>query len=142
MSENPYDAPQGNPNQNNPTQNYDEPYADYPELTSEVKNWAMLTHLTSLIGVFTGMFFLGPLVVWLLKKDAHPFIDEQGKESLNFQISMLIYEVVAALLICALVGIVLLPILVVVHVVYVIIASIKVSSGFDYRYPLTIRFLR
>src|SRR5689334_11748905 len=101
----------------------------------------MLAHLTSLLGLATGMFFLGPLVVWLLKKDEHPFIDEQGKESLNFQISMLIYEVVAALLLCVLVGIVLLPILLVIHVVLVIIASIKVSSGEDYRYPLTIRFL-
>lgn len=130
MSDNPYDAPQA------------EPYAEYPELTPEVKNWAMLCHLTSLLGLMTGLFFLGPLVVWLLKKDEHPFIDEQGKESLNFQISMLIYEVVAAMTICVVIGFVLLPILIVLHVVFVILASVKVSSGFDYRYPLTIRFLR
>jgi uncharacterized protein len=126
-----YDAPQGY-----------EPYPHYPDLTPEVRNWAMLCHLTALLGLMTGLFFLGPLVVWLLKKDEHPFIDEQGKESLNFQISMLIYEVVAAMTICVVIGIVLLPILIVLHVVFVILASVKVSSGFDYRYPLTIRFLR
>ncbi len=130
MPQGAYDAPQ----------DY-EPYPHYPDLTPEIRNWAMLCHLTALIGLATGMFFVGPLVVWLLKKDEHPFIDEQGKESLNFQISMLIYEVVAALLICAVVGIVLLPVLLVVHVVFVVLASVKVSSGFDYRYPLTIRFL-
>jgi uncharacterized Tic20 family protein len=132
VSDNPYDAPQ----------HFDEYGAEYPELSSSVRNWAMLTHLTSLIGLFTGFFFVGPLFVWLLKKDEHPFIDEQGKESLNFQISMLIYEVVAALLLCVLVGFVVLPVLLVVHVVLVIIASMKVSAGEDYRYPLTIRFLR
>jgi uncharacterized Tic20 family protein len=144
VSDNPYDAHQGpyDAHQASESQAYGEPYAEYPELSSEVRNWAMLTHLTSLLGLATGMFFLGPLVVWLLKKDEHPFIDEQGKESLNFQISMLIYEVVAALLLCVLVGFVLLPILVAVHVIFVIIASIKVSAGEDYRYPLTIRFLR
>jgi len=131
------EAPQGD---YNAPQDY-EPYPYYPDLPSEVRNWAMLCHLTALIGLATGMFFVGPLVVWLLKKDEHPFIDEQGKESLNFQISMLIYEVVAALLICAVVGIVLLPVLLVVHVVFVVLASVKVSSGFGYRYPLTIRFL-
>ena len=126
-----YDAPQGY-----------EPYPQYPDLTPEVRNWAMLCHLTALLGLTTGLFFLGPLVVWLLKKDEHPFIDEQGKESLNFQISMLIYGLVAGILICVLIGFFLLAALVIVDVVLVILASIKVSSGFAYRYPLTIRFLR
>ncbi len=138
MSDDFHEAPQG---AYDAPQDY-EPYQQYPDLPADVRNWAMLCHLTALLGLMAvGMFFLGPLIVWLLKKDEHPFIDRQGKESLNFQISMLIYEVVAAVTICFVIGFVLLPILVLVHIIFVILASVKVSSGFDYRYPLTIRFL-
>jgi uncharacterized Tic20 family protein len=129
VSDNPHDAPHA------------EAYAEYPELTPEVKNWAMLCHLTALIGLVTLFFFVGPLVVWLLKRDEHPFIDEQGKEAVNFQLSMLIYKTVAALTCLFLVGFILLPALVVLDVILVIMASAKASSGISYRYPLTIRFL-
>ncbi len=104
--------------------------------------WGMLCHLSALSG-FIGIplgNILGPLVIWLVKKDESPFVDEQGKESLNFQISMIIYGVVAGLSIFLIIGIVLLPAVIVTDIVLVIIASIKVSKGERYRYPLTIRF--
>ncbi len=129
MSNNPYSA----------TETYDE---EYPPLTPEVTNWAMLCHLTALIGLVTMFFFVGPLVVWLLKRDEHPFIDEQGKEALNFQLSMLIYKTLALMSCFFLIGFVLVPALVLADVVLVITASVKVSSGISYRYPLTIRFIR
>ena len=106
--------------------------------------WGMLCHLTALAG-FVGIPFgnlLGPLVTWLIKKDEFPFADEQGKESLNFQISMTIYMAISGLLILVVVGIALIAILVLVDVVCVIIASIKASNGESYQYPLTIRFIK
>jgi uncharacterized protein len=119
-----------------------QPAEALPELTSEARNWAMLCHLSALFGLVTGFgMFVGPLVVWLLKRNEHPFIDDQGKEALNFQISMLIYTIVAAMMLCVLIGLVLLPAVIVVNIVFVIIASIKASNGEVYRYPLTIRLV-
>jgi uncharacterized Tic20 family protein len=110
----------------------------------DARLWAMLCHLTSLSWLFTGVGgIVGPLVCWLIKKNDHPFIDENGKESLNFQISMHLYYLVGGLLIfCFLVGIPVLIVLSVVNVVLVIIASVKASNGEHYRYPLTIRFIQ
>jgi len=109
----------------------------------QVRMWGMLCHLTALIG-FIGIPFghlLGPLVVWLVKKNDDPFIDEQGKESLNFQISMTIYGIIAAFLVLILIGIPLLIALAVADVILVVIASVKTSNGEPYRYPLTIRLI-
>ena len=84
---------------------------------------------------------LGPLIVWLIKRDASPEIDANGKESLNFQLSMLIYDIVAGILCLVLIGIPILIALWVLNTVFVIIASVKTSNGEFYRYPFTIRFL-
>jgi len=103
----------------------------------------MVCHLTALLG-FIGIPFghlVGPLVVWLIKKDDDPFIDEQGKESLNFQISMTIYGIVPMLLTLILIGIPLLIALAVADVILVTIASVKISNGEPYRYPCTIRLI-
>jgi hypothetical protein len=110
----------------------------------EANTFGMLCHLTALaafIGIPLG-HILGPLVVWLLKKNDYPFVDEQGKESLNFQISMTIYAIVAAILIFVFIGIFLLIGLAVTDLVLVIIASVKTSNGESHRYPLTIRFIK
>ena len=109
----------------------------------QARTWGMLCHLSAFAG-FVGIplgNILGPLVVWMIKKDECPFVDDQGKESLNFQISMLIYEIVAALLMLALVGFVLLPILLIAQIVLMIMASVAANRGEAYRYPLTIRFI-
>lgn len=104
----------------------------------------MLCHLASLVG-FVGPVFghiLGPLVVWMLKKDEHPFIDAHGKESLNFQISMMIYSIAVIPTFCIGIGFVLLPALVIVDVLFAVIAALKASNGEPYRYPITIRFVK
>jgi len=110
----------------------------------QVHLWGMFCHLAALLG-FIGVPFgniIGPLVVWLIKREDDPFIDEQGKESLNFQISMTIYGVVAALLVFVVVGIVLLIAVGLADLILVIIASVKTSNGEYYRYPCTIRFIK
>lgn len=109
----------------------------------DAKKWGMLCHLSALLGLVLVSFghILGPLLVWLLKRDDHHFIDEQGKESLNFQISMTIYFVVAGLLMFVLIGFFLILILAVANVILVIIASVEAYKGRGYRYPLTIRFI-
>ena len=85
---------------------------------------------------------LGPLVVWLVKRGDSPEVDAHGKEALNFQISMLIYNLVAAVFCLILVGFVFLAILWVLNAVFVIIAAIQASDGKFYRYPMTIRFIQ
>ncbi len=82
------------------------------------------------------------LLVWLIKRGESPEIDEHGKESLNFQITMLLCNIVAAILCLVLIGFVLLGILHVLNVVLVIIASVKASEGTLYRYPFALRLLK
>ncbi len=114
----------------------------YPEIPSDARNWGMLCHLIALLAMPLGFgHIVGPLVVWLLKRDDHPFIDDQGKESLNFQISVTIYSAVCVPLTCVLVGIPLLIGLWIANIVFIIIASLKASRGEAYRYPLTIRLV-
>ena len=106
------------------------------------RNWAVAAHLSSL-SLYLGIPFgdlLGPLIIWLVKKD-EPFTEAHAKESLNFQISLLVYAAVSFLLLFFLIGFLLLPAIIVLHVVLVIVAAIKASEGKPYRYPLTIRFI-
>lgn len=118
------------------------PYATSQDDTNpEARNWAMVCHLASLSGYLTGLgFILGPLIVWAIKKDQHPFVDFHGREAMNFNISFTIYSIVAVILVFACVGFFLLPVVGVVWLVFTIIAAIKANSGERYRYPLTIRF--
>ena len=102
-----------------------------------------MCHLSALAGfVIPGAgHILGPLIVWLVKRGESAEIDAHGKEALNFQISMLIYNVVAGILCLIVIGFVLLAILHVLNVVFVIIASLRASEGQMYRYPLTLRLI-
>jgi uncharacterized Tic20 family protein len=103
----------------------------------------MACHLSALAGfVIPGLgHVFGPLIVWLIKRGDSPEIDAHGKEALNFQISMLIYNVVAGVLCLVLIGFVLLAVLHILNVVFVIIAALKASEGQMYRYPLTLRLI-
>ena len=119
------------------------PPLNAPALT-HVRSWNAFCHASALLGLvlhFPG-HLLGPLIVWLYKRDDSPEIDAHGKEALNFQISMLIYNVVAAFFCLILIGFVFLAILWVLNAIFVIIASIQASDGKFYRYPMTIRFLQ
>lgn len=110
---------------------------------SDARTWAMLCHMSALVGLLgNGIGFLvGPLIVWLIKRNDHPFIDEQGKEALNFQITMFIAFIIAGVLVFVLIGFALLAILALAEVVFPIIAGIKANNGEHYRYPFAIRFI-
>ena len=114
-----------------------------PPVQKPDRTWDMLCHLSALSGLFVVLagFILGPLVVWLIKKNEIPSVDAHGKEALNFQISMAIYFIASAILIVIGIGVLLMPVVAVTDIVLVIIASVKASNGQPYRYPLTIRFL-
>jgi len=111
--------------------------------SSNVRTWCVLCHASALLGLFFHFpgHIVGPLVVWLLKRGDSREIDAHGKEALNFQLSMLIYEAVAVVLCIILIGIPILFLLWVLNSVFVIVASLKASEDKLYRYPLTIRFL-
>jgi len=111
--------------------------------SADVRTWNVLCHASALLGFFFPWagHILAPLIVWLVKRGDSPEIDAHGKESVNFQLSMLIYSIISGILCLVLIGFVLLAILHVLNVVFVIIASIRASEGNFYRYPLTIRFL-
>ena len=103
----------------------------------------MLARATALAGFFVPWagHIVGPLVVWLAKRADSPEIDAHGKESINFQLSMLIYNVIAGILCIVLIGIPILILLHILNVVFVIVASIQASEGKLYRYPFTIRLI-
>ena len=127
-------------NETQPTSPIPPPASSSP---SEIRTWSVLCHASALLGLFFHFFghLLGPLIVWLIKRDVSSEIDANGKESLNFQLSMLIYDIVAGILCIVLIGIPILIALWVLNTVLVIIASVKTSNGEFYRYPFTIRFL-
>jgi uncharacterized Tic20 family protein len=96
---------------------------------------------------FAGFVFplgniLAPLILWLVKRSASPYLDRVGKDVLNFQISYSIYGVVSGLLCLAFIGFLLLPVLFVAWVVLMVVAAVKTSNGEDYKYPFTIRLLQ
>ncbi len=109
--------------------------------SAESRNWAMAAHLSSLVMVVGVPSLVGPLVVWLIKKDQDPFVDDQAKEALNFNLSVLIYAIVAGVSIFFLIGFVLLPVVAVGWLVLTILAAMEASKGNAYRYPLTLRLI-
>jgi uncharacterized Tic20 family protein len=119
------------------------------EANPKARMWAMLCHLAGFAGVLPVVpaigCLLGPLIVWLIKKNEFPFVDEQGKEVVNFQITMLIYLAVGALLVpfCG-IGVLVMIAVGVVDAIFLIIAAIKANDGYHYRYPypLIIRFIK
>ena len=112
-------------------------------VSRDERTWAMLAHLSALVGYSIVPFgnIVAPLVIWLIRKDQSWFVDDQAKESINFQISMVIYALISIPLVLLLIGIVLLILLYVFGIVMVIIAAIKANDGVQYRYPVTIRFI-
>ncbi len=115
-----------------------------PTLSDDACKTASLLHLSAFVGLLgNGIgFILGPLVVWFLKRDDDPFIDEQGREAVNFQITMTLAAIVSAVLMAVLIGFLLLPIVLIAMVVLPIIAAMRTRDGEAYRYPFTIRFIK
>jgi hypothetical protein len=111
-------------------------------MSKNEQNMGMLCHLLALSGYFVPFgHIVGPLVIWMVKRQEMPYVDSQGKESLNFQISVTLYGILAAISIFLLIGFILLPAVILFSLVCVIIASIETANGKSYRYPLCIRFI-
>lgn len=111
----------------------------------EERNWALFAHISTL-STFVGIpGFIGPLVVWLVKKDELPFAAAQAKEALNFQISLFIYSIICVILILTVIGALIgfpgLIVLVILEIVFTIIASVQAGEGKPYRYPMTLRLI-
>ncbi len=119
------------------------------------RQWAMFAHLSALLGaILTGALgggwgcFIGPLVIWLIKKDTMPFVNDQGKEALNFNITVAIAAVVLFLITVMTLGIgliIAIPLGLIIGIgwlVFTIIAASKASDGVLYRYPFTLRLVK
>lgn len=110
---------------------------------SESRKWGMWCHVSSLIGFLLPFGnIIAPIVVWQMKKDVSLFVDEQGKESVNFQISMAIWMILSCVLVIVVIGFVFLAILAVLSIVWIIMAGVQANEGRSFRYPLTIRFIK
>lgn len=109
----------------------------------EARNWAMICHLAALSGYLIPFGnILGPLIIWVLKKDDDPFINDQGKEVLNFQLTMTMVLFFCAILIFILIGILLIAALGIAILIMTVVGAINANEGRYYRYPMTIRFFK
>lgn len=124
-------------------------------IPADERQWAMFAHLSALVGgILTGGWafsigcFLGPLIIWMVKKDSMRFVDDQGKEALNFNITVALIFLALLILSVVTLGIGLIiavPVALVVGIawlVFTIIAAIKANEGVAYRYPLTLRLIK
>lgn len=119
------------------------PSEDQSSTDDSDRNWAMIIHLSAFSGYiipFGGL--LGPLIIWLTKRNQHAFIEHHGKEAVNFCISLLIYFIASFLLCFVLVGFLFLFALAIMDIILTIISAIKASDGEKYQYPLAIRFIK
>jgi len=111
--------------------------------SAEEKQWALFAHLSALVGYIIPFgSIIGPLVIWQIKKNEMPFVDDQGKEALNFQITIAIIAIVCLMLVLILIGILLLWALAIVNLVLIIIAALAANNGQAYRYPFAFRFIK
>ena len=111
-------------------------------ISADERQWAMFAHLSALIGFILPFGnIIGPLVIWLIKKETMPFVDQQGKEALNFQITVTIAMVVSSILIVVVIGFVLMFVIGLAALILTIMAGIKANEGVAYRYPFTLRLI-
>ncbi len=117
------------------------PSGDAP--SAAARQMGLFTHLSALAGLIIPFGnILGPLILWQVKKAEFPFIDDQGKEAVNFNITMMIAGLVSFLLTFVLIGILLLPVVGIAWLVLTILAAIKANEGVAYRYPFTLRLIK
>lgn len=105
------------------------------QVSDDEKTLGLLAHL---LGIISG--FIGPLILFLVKKEG--FAHENAKQALNFQISLIIYEIVAAILIFVLIGLLLLPAVALFGLIMAIVGAVKAHAGEVYKYPLAIPFIK
>jgi len=111
------------------------PYSG-PTPTADDRTMALLAHL---LGIVLG--FIGPLIIWLVKKDQSPFVEDQSKEALNFQITLLIAYAIGGVTTMVCVGFIILPAVWLASLILSILAGVAANKGEAYRYPLTIRLI-
>lgn len=109
--------------------------------TKEERTWAMLCHLCIVAQIFLPILMLGPLVIWMIKSDQLAFVKVQGKEVLNFQITLFLAGIVSGILIFVGIGFVLLGALWIYSIVAGVIGAVKVNEGVPYRYGLNLRLI-
>ena len=122
----------------------DTPSSTPQALTQEDRTWGMIGHLSALalfIAPFLGGM-LGPLIVWLVKRDTSAFAGEAAKEALNFNITVVIGYAICGLFVFLFIGILMMIALWVYWLVLTIIAGVKANEGVQYRYPVSIRFVK
>lgn len=114
---------------------------EYPLFTptSDDRLLGLLSHLLAIV---PGVGILGPLVIYLVKRGQSSFVEENAKESLNFQITMILAFIISGILLVVWIGFILLAVLGVVEVVLVIVATIKASENKIYRYPFNLRLIK
>lgn len=109
----------------------------------EQRTWAMLCHLSALAGFIVPMgSVIGPLIVWLIKKEDMPLVAEHGRKALNFQITMLFAYIVCFVLMIVAIGAILLPIVAIFSFVMVVIGAIKTNDGKPFNYPFSINLIK
>lgn len=115
---------------------------DY-EIDSEDRTWGILVHASGYVGLVMPIVgnTIVPLIIWLIKKEESEFVDANGKNAVNFQISWSIYLILAGFSVVILIGFVLLPLVALGWFVLTAVASINTSNDQVYTYPLTIRFV-
>ncbi|MGW7686214.1 DUF4870 domain-containing protein [Kribbella sp. NPDC054772] len=124
------------------------PNSGPPLSASEERTWAMVAHVGVFVAAWIAMGFLCPLIIWLVLRGRSEFVRRHAVESLNFQISLLIYTAIAVVLIVITLGLgvlIVVPLIVigaVAAVVFIILATVAASHGSEYRYPLTLRLVR
>jgi uncharacterized Tic20 family protein len=119
-----------------------EGYVPVSNAGPEDRKWAMVCHLSALcayVGIPFGQI-LGPLVVWLMKRDESALVDYHGRQALNFNITVTIIGIILLILVCLVFTIPLMFALPVYHIIFIIIATIRANDGVYYYYPLTWRF--
>ena len=111
--------------------------------SADERQWALFAHLSALAGFIIPFGnLLGPLVIWQIKKNEMAFVDDQGKEALNFQITVTIAMLVSLVLTLVLIGILLMFVVGIGALVLTIIGAIKANNGETYRYPMTLRLIK
>lgn len=103
--------------------------------------WGGAAHWGALVAAVVALAFLGPLIVLLVKGNESAYVRRQAVESLNFQLSVLIYAIVSFALLFVVIGFVLLPLVGLFWLVFTIIGSVRAARGEEYRYPATIRMV-
>ncbi|MHC4427701.1 MAG: DUF4870 domain-containing protein [Planctomycetota bacterium] len=118
-----------------------QPPEDAPPATAgapsrDDRNLAVLAHL---LGILTS--FLGALVVWLIKKETSPYLDQQGREALNFQVTILLAHAVGGLTVPIGIGCFILPVVMILNIFFCVLAAVAASRGENYRYPIALRLV-